>query len=53
LPCGFAKVPGKAAFSRIFSFLSGQEGLLEKTLEGIAVVAHKARKRIKTWSYIM
>jgi hypothetical protein len=41
LLCGFAKVPGKAAFSRMFVFLSGREGLLEKTPEGIVAVAHK------------
>ncbi|MDR1470479.1 MAG: hypothetical protein LBT00_14455, partial [Spirochaetaceae bacterium] len=47
LLCGFAKVPGKAAFSRMFAFLSGQEGLLEKPLEGIVAVAHKAPEKDK------
>jgi hypothetical protein len=37
---GFTDVPGKAAFSRVFTFLSEQD-LLEKTLERIAAMPHK------------
>ncbi|MDR1148016.1 MAG: hypothetical protein LBK66_05235 [Spirochaetaceae bacterium] len=40
LLCGFDQVPGKAAFSRVFTFLSEQE-LFERTLDGIVGMAHK------------
>jgi hypothetical protein len=40
LLCGFTDVPGKASFSRVFTFLSEQD-LLEKTLDGIVAMAHK------------
>ncbi|MDR1149312.1 MAG: transposase, partial [Spirochaetaceae bacterium] len=40
LLCGFDKVPSKATFSRVFTFLSEQE-LFERTLDGIVGMAHK------------
>jgi hypothetical protein len=40
LLCGFTDVPGKASFSRVFAFLSGQN-ILEQTLDGIVAMAHK------------
>jgi hypothetical protein len=40
LLCGFTNMPGKASFSRVFTFLSERD-LLERTLDGIAAPAHK------------
>jgi hypothetical protein len=38
--CGFTKVPGKASFSRSFTFLAGQD-VLNKTHEKMVIEAHK------------
>jgi hypothetical protein len=38
--CGFTAVPGKAAFSWALGFLS-EQGILERTLDGIVSMAHK------------
>jgi hypothetical protein len=40
LLCGCTDVPGKATFSRTLGFLS-EQGILERTLDGIVSMAHK------------